>query len=204
MLTADIKTLLEFRRAPSGDRCGLCARPLGAAHSHLLQRSTKRVVCSCEACAVLFGYRKENHELLRIPSQARRLDCFRITDAQWNALLLPIDLAFFLKRDQPEAIAAYYPSPAGNTESLLSLESWGAIVEDNPELAALQPEIEALLVNRTNGRREYFIAPIDQCYRLTGLIRMHWRGLSGGEAVWREITGFFDSLSVASHEAVHA
>ena len=28
-------------------------------------------------------------------------------------------------------------------------------------------------------------APIDVCFELVGLIRMHWRGFSGGEEVWR-------------------
>ena len=34
---------------------------------------------------------------------------------------------------------------------------------------------------------QYYIVPIDECYRLVGLIRMHWRGLSGGTEVWKEI-----------------
>jgi hypothetical protein len=61
-------------------------------------------------------------------------------------------------------------------------------------LERLEPDIEALLVNRVASSREYFIAPIDACYELVGLIRMHWRGLSGGDAVWREIGCFFSRL----------
>ena len=43
-----------------------------------------------------------------------------------------------------------------------------------------EPDVEALLVNRVGAVREYFIVPIDECYKLVGLIRLHWRGLSGG------------------------
>ncbi len=68
------------------------------------------------------------------------------------------------------------------------------IADANPELQNLAPDVEALLVNRVGATREYFIAPIDECYRLVGLIRMHWRGLSGGAAVWGEIGRFFDDL----------
>jgi len=54
--------------------------------------------------------------------------------------------------------------------------------------------VEALLVNRVRGTREHFLVPIDECYRLVGLIRMHWRGLSGGREVWEEIEQFFEEL----------
>ena len=52
-------------------------------------------------------------------------------------------------------------------------------------------------MNRTRGERRYFIAPIDQCYRLTGVIRKEWRGFSGGETVWQEVDRFFESLQSA-------
>jgi hypothetical protein len=91
-------------------------------------------------------------------------------------------------------MTAMYPGPAGATESLLPLTAWTTLVADNPMLEQLEPDIEALLVNRVASSREYFIAPIDACYELVGLIRMHWRGLSGGDAVWREIACFFSRL----------
>jgi hypothetical protein len=56
------------------------------------------------------------------------------------------------------------------------------------------PDVEALLVNRVGAARDYFIVPIDECYKLVGLIRLHWRGLSGGAVVWGEIGRFFDEL----------
>lgn len=65
---------------------------------------------------------------------------------------------------------------------------------ENPALAEMAPEVEALLVNRVGKTRECFIAPIDRCYELAGLIRMHWRGLSGGEVVWQKIQEFFTNL----------
>jgi hypothetical protein len=89
---------------------------------------------------------------------------------------------------------ALYPGPAGAAESALRLESWREIADANPELQRLQPDVEALLVNRVGVARQYFVAPIDECYKLVGLIRMHWRGLSGGAVVWGEIGRFFDDL----------
>ena len=57
--------------------------------------------------------------------------------------------------------------------------------------ATLEPDVEALLVNRIGEARECYRVGIDECYKLVGLIRTHWRGLSGGQAVWDEIGRFF-------------
>ena len=96
-------------------------------------------------------------------------------------------------------MVALYPSPAGAVESLLPLDAWNEIVQQNAVLSHLQPDIEALLVNRIGhahewSRAEYYIAPIDECYRLVGLIRGNWKGLSGGTEVWAEIGHFFSQL----------
>lgn len=182
------------RRQPARERCDLCGAGLGPEHQHLLRPADRRVLCGCDPCAILFSHRDAGTKFLQIPRSGIRFDDFQISDAEWSALRLPIDLAFFLRNSAEQRVMAYYPSPAGSTESLLSLDSWEDLVHHNPRLAAMQADVEALLVNRTEGRRDYFIAPIDQCYRLTGLIRMHWRGFSGGEAVWREVENFFAEL----------
>jgi hypothetical protein len=113
---------------------------------------------------------------------------------QWDDLMIPISLAFFSYSTPANRVVALYPGPAGAAESALRLEAWREIADANPELQNLAPDVEAVLVNRVGATREYFIAPIDECYRLVGLIRMHWRGLSGGAAVWGEIGRFFDDL----------
>jgi hypothetical protein len=122
-----------------------------------------------------------------------------LTDAQWDGLMIPIEMAFFFKSTAQGKVIALYPSPAGPTESLLSLDAWSDIVEINPILNEMQPDVTALLVNRVGQVRkvssaEYYLAPIDECYKLVGLIRTHWRGLSGGTEVWRELGAFFAVL----------
>lgn len=120
-------------------------------------------------------------------------------DAQWDALSIPINLAFFFRSTPADRVIAMYPSPAGPTESLLQLESWDAIVRDNPILQGMEPDVEALLVQRIARSHaaesiEYYVAPIDECFKLVGLIRARWRGLSGGTEVWEDITRFFADL----------
>lgn len=124
-----------------------------------------------------------------------------MSDGQWDALLIPIGMAFFFNSDaggQALRTVALYPSPAGATESLLDLTAWDAIVEENPILKEMEPETEALLVNRVKGARDYYIVPIDDCYKLVGLIRTKWRGLSGGTEVWEAIAGYFSELKTKS------
>lgn len=130
-----------------------------------------------------------------IPRDARALQNFRITDAQWEGLALPINLAFFFHNSVTGKTTALYPSPAGATESMLPLDHWAELVSGNPALEQLKSDVEALLVNRVGNGRDYFIAPIDVCYELVGVIRKYWRGLSGGEVVWRQITEFIARLN---------
>lgn len=180
------------------ERCELCGTGLAPEHSHVLSIANRQLVCACDPCAFLFvdtgaGTYK------RVPRRITELADFALTDEQWEALLIPIDLAFFLHSSPAGQMVAVYPSPAGPTESLLQLEAWADIVGEHPRLRALDPDVEALLVNRVRRRPEsatgkYFIVPIDECYRLVGLMRKSWRGLSGGTVVWNEIAEFFAGL----------
>lgn len=173
--------------------CELCSIGLVAEHAHLVEPGSRQILCACEACALLFSS-QAGTKYKRVPRDVRFLKNFEITDAQWDGLMVPISMAFFFYSTPLEKIIALYPSPAGPTESLLSLDSWDTIVYANPILKAMEADVEALLVNRVGSVPEYFIAPIDQCYKLVGLIRAHWRGLSGGTEVWKEINSFFKTL----------
>jgi hypothetical protein len=112
----------------------------------------------------------------------------------WEGLNLPINLAFFLYSTPAGRVVALYPSPAGATESQVAPEEWEALTAENPALRDFEPDVEALLVNRIGEARECYRVGIDECYKLAGLIRTHWRGLSGGQAAWDEIGRFFAGL----------
>jgi hypothetical protein len=189
-------TLRRFvRPRKPAEQCDLCSVELGPDHSHLFEPATRQLLCACDACALLFSAQADTR-YRRVPRRLRALADFRLTDAQWDALLIPVGMAFFSYNSVEQRMMALYPSPAGATESLLPLEAWTEIATDNPTLADMAPDVEALLVNRVRGRREYYLVPIDECYRLVGLMRMGWRGLSGGPDVWREIDAFFAQLQL--------
>lgn len=199
------ESLRQFARQPRRDveHCELCAAELYTEHPHLIELTQRKLLCACDACAMLFSGRADA-KYKRVPRDARLLSNFQMTDAEWDSLLIPINLAFFFENSLNAQVGALYPSPAGATESLLPLEAWTSIVQSNPVLHELQPDVEALLVNRVGHSRgaapaEYYIVPIDACYKLVGLIRLHWRGLSGGTEVWLEIGKFFADLRARAH-----
>ena len=182
-------------REAAVERCDLCGAPLGAEHRHLLDLESRGVRCSCRPCSVLFDHRAAGggHYKL-IPDRRYRLEGFDLDDVTWEELRIPVDMAFFIRSSRDDRVRAFYPSPLGQTESLLGLEAWEDLERANPVLGELQADVEALLVNRARGARRTLIVPIDDCYRLVAVVRTTWKGLTGGREVWEEIAAFFDRL----------
>jgi hypothetical protein len=168
------------------ERCDLCSAPVAPDHRHLVEVKNRQIACACGACALLFPA-QANARYKEVPRDVQRLESFSLTDAQWDGLSIPINIAFFLRNSVQGKMVAFYPSPAGATESLLELDLWNELAGD----VTLRDDVEALVVNRLRPPHEYYILPIDHCYRLVGLIRTKWRGLSGGAEVWEAIEGFF-------------
>jgi hypothetical protein len=187
---------------PAIEHCEFCQAPIAAQHRHLIELSSRGLICVCPDCAATEAARPES-PYRSIPQQTRLLHDFDISDVQWNSLQIPIDLVFLFFDSAVQSPAALYPGTAGAIQSLLSLDAWGELAARNPILNDLQPDVEALLVNRTKGAREYYRVPIDRCFSLAGLIRSHWRGLSGGNTVWDNIDLYFARLrDEAAGEAV--
>ena len=190
---------LAQRGAPAAaeqqEHCELCGAPVAAEHRHLVDLDTRRLLCACRPCALLFERPAAGAGRLRLVGDRRlRLDHFQLTDALWDRLRIPVDMAFFFKSSQQGRVVAFYPSPMGATESRLELSDWEEVVRANPVLEGMQPDVEALLVNRARGARRYWLVPIEDPYRLVALIRTQWRGFTGGKEVWTEIEHFFDEL----------
>ena len=206
--TAAFEFLRQFaRRRSPVERCEMCSTPLAPEHQHLLEPVNRKIVCACDACAILFSSQGQT-KYKRVPRRVRFLPAFRMTDSQWDGLMMPINMAFFYKSTPHEGrVIAMYPSPAGATESLLTLDTWDDIAANNPVLEEMEADVEALLVNRIGHSRgftdpEHYIVPIDECYKLVGLIRSHWSGLAGGTEVWRQIAEFFAHLKAKSPDSV--
>jgi hypothetical protein len=160
-------------------------------HRHLLHLEERRILCSCEPCWALHSGDAEYR-----PAGMRTvwLEDFDCPDEVWASFQIPIGLAFFMRSGTTGGVVAFYPSPAGATESELDLGAWDAFVQANPRLGDLEPDGEALVVNRLGDEPQYVIAPIDDCYRLVGMIKSRWEGISGGAALESAVPEFFDAL----------
>jgi hypothetical protein len=177
------------------EHCDLCGEPIPPEHRHLLEVSTREIMCACRPCSILFDSEAASEGRCRlVPDRRLYLEGFEMDDVQWESLRIPVDMAFFFYSTPAGRVTAFYPSPMGPTESLLKLSAWEELARLNPVREGMERDVEALLVNRVRGAREHFLVAIDECYSLVGLIRMHWRGLSGGREVWEKIEGFFEEL----------
>jgi hypothetical protein len=175
------------------EQCDFCSAPLREGHRHLLEPAHRQLVCACDPCSILFsGHSDRRYKM--VPDRILHLAAFEMPDELWDSLLVPVNMAFFFRSTPEERVVALYPSPAGATESLLGLEAWEELEAANPILREMEPDVEALLVNRVGNVRAYYLVSIDRCYELVGLIRSGWRGLSGGTEVWRTIDGFFKDV----------
>jgi hypothetical protein len=192
---AELAQRRERMDSQGPERCDLCAEPLAEQHRHLLDLDDRRLLCACRACTILFdrsGAGGRHYRL--VPNRVRLVDDFELDDVAWRALEIPVDMAFFFASSVAGRVVAFYPSPLGATESLLELDAWDDLVAANPVLATLEPDVEALLVNRARGEREHWLVAVDRCYQLVGLVRTKWRGFGGGDEVWTALAAFFDDL----------
>jgi hypothetical protein len=177
------------------DRCGLCAAPIAPEHAHLADLDQRGLLCVCRACFLLFQHPGAGGGKLRaVPERYARADGVLLTSAQWEDFQIPVGMAFFFRNSLQDRVLAFYPSPAGATESTLLASTWEAFVARHPALGTLLPDVEALLVRKRGDGFDCFIVPIAACYELVGRIRCHWKGFHGGEAAWQSIEAFFAAL----------
>jgi Family of unknown function (DUF5947) len=197
-----LRRFLEAPRQPvpaKGEMCEMCGAPLPAEHGHIVDMENRRLMCTCRPCHLLFTNPGAAQGKFRaVGGRYLPLTAFALNEGQWIALQIPVDVAFFLRNSATGRVLAFYPSPAGATESGLPLEMWDEIVAANPVLSTLEPDVEALLISQRSGHA--WIVPVDACYELVGRIRRHWRGFEGGEEAWLEIEAFFAGLPARANE----
>ncbi len=196
------------RPAPQAEEaCDLCAEPIASEHRHLVDMRSRSLLCACRGCFLLFESEGAGGEHFRsVPERYVAFDDFELSPAQWDSLQIPVSVAFFFLNSSLGRIAAFYPGPAGATESELPLDAWADITEANPELGTMRPDVEAFLVRTRSGPgsggggarasggasgSECYIVPIDACYELVGHLRLLWRGFDGGTEANRKLDDVF-------------
>jgi hypothetical protein len=179
------------------ERCDLCSEPIPSEHGHLVDVEGRGLRCACRGCYLLFTSEGAGGRRFRaVPERFIEFVDFGLSPAQWESLQIPVGLAFFFHNSALGRIVAFYPGPAGATESELSLDAWQAVLDANSGLVPPEPDVEALLVRMEpqSTRAECFLVPIDACYELVGRLRRSWRGFDGGSEARSELDSFFGAL----------
>ncbi len=203
-------------------QCEMCGEPIAEEHSHVVNVASRSLLCTCRACYLLFTQRDAALAYYAVPDRYLSFPAVSLIPETWDELQIPVGVAFFFHNSALGRTVAFYPSPAGATESELPLGAWDRVVAGNAALGTMASDVEALLVRRaedqpgvghTTGilpasgpaeRFECFLVPIDACYELVGQLRRLWRGFDGGQEAHTAIDEFFQRVRARSRPAQSA
>ncbi|GAA3039117.1 DUF5947 family protein [Streptomyces glomeratus] len=177
-------------RRPDAEFCDLCGAEAPSGHRHLWDTVEEAVLCACRPCSLLFVEEGASEARYRLVPRRR----VRLPPVDTQGLGVPVGLAFFV-RHADDTVSAHLPSPAGAARWEADPAAWHDVVSGCPPLATIASEVEALLVNTAHSAKEYWIAPVDDCFRVVAIVRREWRGLSGGSRVWPAVEQFFAELT---------
>jgi len=187
-----------------GEVCEMCGERVGDDHPHVVNTESRQLLCTCRGCWMLFTSEGAAQGRFRAVDDRHRYDpAFRLSPAQWDALQIPVAMAFVFYNSPLQRYVAFYPSPGGATESLLEMDLWTEVLDANPAFVDLKADVEALLVERTDDGFAAYLVPIDACYELVGTVRRHWKGFDGGQEAWEDIRTFFAGLRERSDTVEH-
>lgn len=187
---------------PSGERCEMCAESIADEHQHVVNVAARQLMCVCRACYLLFT---DSHAELRyraVPDRYLAFGDFALDRRAWEALQIPVGVAFFFTNSALGRTVAFYPGPAGACESELDSgvwqDAWNAIGGADARVALMADDVEALLVRVPDDESappQTFLVPIDTCYEFVGRLRLLWRGFDGGQEARAFIDGFFAQIA---------
>ncbi|TGD84903.1 hypothetical protein BayCH28_23570 [Mycolicibacterium sp. CH28] len=214
MTTSPIAVLAKIRTATrppasTAECCEMCAEPMPGEHQHVVNVAARQLMCVCRGCYLLFT---DAHAALRyraVPDRYLSFPDFALGRREWEALQIPVGVAFFFHNSGLDRTVAFYPGPAGATESELDMAAWAAVSRD-PRVGLLADDVEALLVRIPDDTTaqiasvaglpapDCFLVPIDTCYEFVGGLRRLWHGFDGGTPAREFIDGFFARVAARS------
>ena len=201
---AGLRRIISERPAPVvGERCEMCAEQISDDHPHVVDLESRALMCTCRGCYLLFTAEDAQLRYRAVPDRYLAFPDVTLDARQYDELEIPVGLAFLFNSSVLNRTVAFYPGPAGATESELPLEAWTRVVEANPQLSVLRADVEALLLRGTDRGSEFscHLVPIDACYALVGQLRRLWRGFDGGTEAHQAMEDFFAEIAARSRPA---
>ncbi|KZS82359.1 DUF5947 family protein [Mycobacterium persicum] len=186
---------------PADERCEMCSEPIPDEHQHVVNVAGRQLMCVCRGCYLLFTDSEAELRYRAVPDRYLAFPDFALGRRTWEALQIPVGVAFFFTNSALGRTVAFYPGPAGATESELDLDAWNALGGADPRLSLVTDDVEALLVRvPESGPPQSFLVPIDACYEFVGRLRLLWRGFDGGQQAREFIDGFFERVAAQARE----
>ncbi|BBY67208.1 DUF5947 family protein [Mycolicibacterium helvum] len=182
---------------PPGERCEMCSEDIADEHQHVVNVEGRQLMCVCRGCYLLFTDSTAQLRYRSVPDRYLHFPDLALGQLEWEALQIPVGLAFFFRNSALDRTVGFYPGPAGATESELDLDAWSLISTADPRLTMMAEDVEALLVRAPDGagEAECYLVPIDACYEFVGRLRMLWRGFDGGQQAREYIEDFFEQIA---------
>jgi Family of unknown function (DUF5947) len=208
----DVLTRIRSDRRPpepAGERCEMCNELIADEHQHVVNVAARQLMCVCRACYLLFTDGSAQLRYRAVPDRYLAFPDFALDRRAWAALQIPVGVAFFFTNSELGRTVAFYPGPAGATESELDLDAWNAISGADPRVGLLADDVEALLVRvpEADGSEDgefaqpqSYLVPVDACYEFVGRLRMLWRGFDGGQHARQFIDSFFAQIAARAVE----
>ena len=200
----DVLARIRANRAapqPAGERCEMCSESIADEHQHVVNVEGRQLMCVCRGCYLLFTDINAELRYRAIPDRYLTFPDFALDRREWEALQIPVGLAFFFRNSALGRTVAFYPGPAGATESELDLAAWNNIRDVDPRVDLLADDTEAVTVrvpDEPTDPPECFLVPIAACYEFVGRLRLLWHGFDGGQQVRHFIAEFFDQVAARS------
>jgi hypothetical protein len=200
------------RRAPesAGERCEMCNELIADEHQHVVNVAGRQLMCVCRACYLLFTDGNAELRYRAVPDRYLAFGDFALDRRAWEALQIPVGVAFFFVNSALGRTVAFYPGPAGACESELDLDAWNAVSGADSRVGLLADDVEALLVRVPEAdtgsgdgelrQPQTYLVPIDVCYEFVGRLRMLWRGFDGGQEARAFIDSFFAMIAARAVE----
>ena len=146
------------RRKRDVERCELCSAEVGADHPHLIEPASRKLLCTCDACAILFSGMGTKYK--RVPRRVLALADFHLSDGQWESLMIPISMAFFFRSTPDAGWSLFIPAPRERRSRCCRSKPGKTSRTPIPSLKEMEADVEALLVNRVGHARGFALRNI--------------------------------------------
>ena len=112
---------------PDGERCEMCAEPIADEHQHVVNVEGRQLMCMCRGCYLLFTDTNAALRYRAVPDRYLSFPEFALGRREWEALQIPVGLAFFFRNSVAGPDGRVLSGPGGRHRVRTGLTAWDAI-----------------------------------------------------------------------------